>query len=167
MKSITNYILESYISYDKDSKFSDNDRIIINKYQQWSRTMNASIFANNLSSEEKQLVKDLDHVLLKKGTAIKNSVVYRGISPSSMNRFKSLDGKTYVHESFLSTSIDKNKAKEFSFKGVTIEIHIKRAKAVYLQNDEFEYINEKELLFERNLQFLVQIKNDIITLIQL
>lgn len=142
---------------------------IINKYQGWSRTLNNSIHTGKLNNEEKEFIKKIDNFIEKSvNLTSKNLVLYRGISEKRYNEYKNIIGESFTYKAFLSTTINKEVARDFAgIKGKVIEIRInEKIPFIYLTNS-LEYLNEEEYLLPRNLNFKIKEINDTIVLDQI
>lgn len=164
MRSLARTIQESLQSYEKRKEFSEDDIVMINKYQQWSRSANKDLF----DGITPKLAKDLDKVFKKsKQTVSPSQKLFRGVSKHRYSELIKQDGEVIEYLAFLSTSIEEQRAKQFGgIHSNVISIKLKRKHAVLYLSDEKDYFDEKEVVLPRGLSFRVSIDKNKITLIE-
>jgi hypothetical protein len=145
--------LYEWINYRE--QYTDEEIATIEDYQQWSRGLNKQLATDALDDKSFQMAAKLDKIIGKnKNKSSGSLIVYRGVfNNKRYEEYLSMNGQDIVYKPFLSTSLDKNIAQGFG-KNI-IEINIKNGTPfVYLTNGD-KFLDEKELLFPRNLMFRV------------
>lgn len=101
-------------------------------------------------AETQKMINDLDTALEKSSRMPSDALSYRGVDGLNLRI-----GQTVTDKAFVSTSLNKSKAAEFTTSGTMLEIKVpKGSKAMYL-NSLSDYKDEKELLLGRGSSFKI------------
>lgn len=126
------------------------------------QVMDERTIEDNPSDPTVTHIKNIDKMM--KNNNLKNVIVYRGINKSLLLNLKNTGSNVLVNKGYTSSSLDIEKSKMFADENCILRFVIPHnlKTHIYEYNKNIsENLNEKEILIERNTQFVINGMDDI------
>jgi len=126
------------------------------------QVMDERTIENNPSDPIVKHIKNIDKVM--KNNNLKNVIVYRGINMSLLLNLKNMGSNVLVNKGYTSSSLDIEKSKMFTDENCILRFIIPNNLKTHIyeyKKNISENLNEKEILIQRNTQFVINNMEDI------
>ena len=126
------------------------------------QVMDERTIEDNPSDPIVKHIKNIDKEM--KNNNLKNVIVYRGINMSLLLNLKNMGSNVLVNKGYTSSSLDIEKSKMFTDENCILRFIIPNNLKTYIyeyKKNISENLNEKEILIQRNTQFVINNMEDI------
>lgn len=126
------------------------------------QVMDERIIEDNTSDPTVKHIKNIDRIM--KNNNLKNVIVYRGIKMSLLLNLKNMSSNVLVNKGYTSSSLDIEKSKMFTDENCILRFIIPNNLKTHIyeyKKNISENLNEKEILIQRNTQFVINDMEDI------
>lgn len=126
------------------------------------QVMDERTIENNPSDPIVKHIKNIDKAM--KNNNLKNVIVYRGINMSLLVNLKNMGSNVLVNKGYTSSSLDIEKSKMFTDENCILRFIIPNNLKTHIyeyKKNISENLNEKEILIQRNTQFVINNMEDI------
>ena len=107
-------------------------------------------------------IKNIDKIM--NNNNLNNVIVYRGINIGLLLNLKNIGSNVLVNKGYTSSSLDIGKSKMFAYENCILRFVIPNKLKTYIykyKKNVSENLNEKEILIQRNTQFVINNMDDI------